>query len=253
MEFENLKYDKKDGIAKITINRPNVMNALTPALLKEMKVAVEDAGKDTNVRVVIITGMGRAFSAGVDLLSLGEIKLKGGAVGPVLDDPARAVIDIIQTIPKVVIAAVNGYCITGALEIVLGCDLIVASENAKFGDTHTRWGLRPSWGMSQRLPRKIGLLKAKEMSFTAELITAKEAERIGLVNMAVAADKMEYIVQQLAEKIIANSADAIAAYKYLYNHGMRGTLENGIELEAKSKFEINDTEERLEKFRKKGT
>jgi len=251
MEYENLIYEKGEGIAKITINRPRVMNALSAVLLAELKAAVEEAGGDDDVRVVVLTGAGRAFSAGVDLVSLGDRKLEAGGAGSILDDPARGVIDAIQTIPKVVIAAVNGYCLTGALEIVLGCDLVVASEEAKFGDTHTRWGLRPSWGMSQRLPRTIGLLKARELSFTAEMITGQEAERIGLANMTVPAEKLEEAVQQLASKIMANSPEAIAAYKQLYNQGWKDTLQKGLELEAKTKFVITDTEERVEKFRKK--
>ena len=251
MKYENVMYEKDEGIAKITINRPKVMNALSPAVLSEIKVAMQEASKDDDVRVVVLTGAGRAFSAGVDLISLEDRRLEGGGIGPILDDPARELINTIQAIPKVVIAMVNGYCLTGALEIVLGCDLIIASEEAKFGDTHTRWGLRPSWGMSQRLPRTIGLLKAKELSFTAEMITAQEAERIGLVNMTVPAEKLEETIQQLARKIMANSLEAIAAYKYLYNRGMRDILEKGLELEAKSEFVITDTEERLERFRKK--
>ena len=251
MEYENLIYEKGEGIAKITIDRPRVMNALSAALLVELKAAVEEAGEDDDVRVVVLTGAGRAFSAGVDLVSLGDRKLEAGGVGSILDGPARDLIDTIQTIPKVVIAAVNGYCLTGALEIVLGCDLVVASEEAKFGDTHTRWGLRPSWGMSQRLPRTIGLLKARELSFTAEMITGQEAERIGLANMTVPAEKLEEAVQQLASKIMANSPEAIAAYKQLYNRGWKDSLREGLELEAKTKFVITDTEERVEKFRKK--
>ena len=251
MEFENLKYDKKDGVARITINRPGAMNALTQMLLKEMKAAVEDAGRDEKIGVVVITGEGRAFSAGVDLKALGERKLEKGKVGPILDDPARDLIETIQTIPKVVIAMVNGYCFTGALEIVLGCDLIIASEDAKFGDTHARWGLRPTWGMSQRLPRTVGMLKARELSFTAEMIDGREAQRIGLVNMVVPADKLEESTTELAKKIMANSPESLAAYKYLYNRGMKLTLEEGLKLEFSSEFDITDTEHRLASFRKK--
>ena len=251
MAYENLIYEKKDGVAKITINRPSVMNALTPTLLSEMKAAVLEAGKDSEVKVIVLTGAGRAFSAGVDLIALGDRKLERGNVGPILDDPARDLIQTIQDVPKVVIAMVNGFCITGAMEIVLGCDLVIAAEEAKFGDTHARWGLRPTWGMSQRLPRAVGMLKAKELSFTADLITGKEAQQLGLVNMAVPADKLEEVVQELIKKLMANSMVSLAAYKYLYNQGNIDTLKNGLELEAKSEFDIKDTEERLAKFRKK--
>lgn len=251
MVYENLIYKKEDGIAKITINRPGVMNALSPAVLLEIKAALQEAGKSDDVGVVVLTGAGRAFSAGIDLKSLGDRRLKGGRIGPILDEPGIDIINTIQAMPKVVIAMVNGYCITGALEIALGCDLIIASEEAVFADTHVRWGIRPSWGMSQRLPRAIGIMKAKELSFTADMITAQEAERIGLINMVVPAEKLEATVQALAKKIMANSLETVAAIKYLYNHGMSDTLEKGLELEAKSEFVIGDTEERLKKFRKK--
>ena len=121
-----------------------------------------------------------------------------GRIGSIFDEAANSVIEAIQAVPKVVIAMVNGHCYTGALEIVLACDLIVASEEARFGDTHVRWGIRPSWGMSQRLPRAVGLLRAKELSFTAEVITARQAEDIGLVNITVAAGKLEETVRELA-------------------------------------------------------
>ena len=251
MAYKNLIFLKEGGIVKIIINRPEVMNALNQTVLLEIRKAIKEASKDRTVGVLVLTGAGRAFSAGVDLVSLGDQKLENGAVGPILDEPARALINTIQEVPKVVIAMVNGYCLTGALEIALACDLIVASEEAMFGDTHTRWGIRPSWGMSQRLQRVVGILKAKELSFSADMITAREAERIGLVNSVIPADKLEESVKQLAEKIIANSLESIAAYKYLYNQGMRDTLESGLELEAKTEFEIRDTEERIGKFRKK--
>ena len=251
MAFENVIYQKENGIARITINRPQAMNALNPATLSEIEAAVRQAGQDKEVGVIVLTGAGRAFSSGVDLISVGDRKLEKGRVGAILDDPARSVINTIQAVPKVVIAMINGYCFTGALEIALGCDLIIASEEAKLGDTHVRWGFRPSWGMSQRLPRAIGLARAKLLSFTAEAITAREAERIGLIHMAVPAEKLAETVQELARKIMANSLETIAAYKYLYNSGFKGTLEKGLALEAKSEFDIMDTEERIKEFRKK--
>jgi enoyl-CoA hydratase len=251
MPYQYITYTREDGVAWLRFNRPEVLNAISPALLSEMKDALEKAGADDEVGVVVLTGEGRAFSAGVDLKSLGDHKLEGGRVGPVLDDPAREMLDIIQTMPKVVIAMVNGYCFTGALEIVLACDLIVAAEEAKLGDTHTRWGIRPSWGMSQRLPLMVGMLKAKELSFTADTITAREAERIGLVNMVVPGDKLETTVKEMTQKILGNSREAIAACKYLYNRSQEDRLRAGLELEARSEFTIGDTEDRLGQFRKK--
>jgi enoyl-CoA hydratase len=249
--YQYLLYATRSGIGKITLNRPQVMNALSPALLKELKEAVNAAGVDPAVKVIVITGAGRAFSSGADLLSLGDQKLVNGRVGAVIDEAANSAIAAIQKVPKTVIAMVNGFCYTGALEIALACDLIVASAEAQFGDTHVRWGFRPSWGMSQRLPRAIGWLKAKEMSFTAEAITARQAENSGLVNITVTADRLEATVAELAGKIMANSLEAVAAYKALYNQSMAETMGKGLEIEAKSEFNISDTESRVNSFRKK--
>lgn len=251
MQFDLLTYEVSDGIATVTLNRPDALNSITPAMLVEIRQAVERAGDDDGVGVIVLTGAGRAFSAGVDLKALGDVTVEGGAVGPILDDPARALIDTLQSVPKAVIAKVNGFCFTGALEIVLGCDIIIAAEEAKLGDTHAKWGLRPTWGMSARLPRAVGLHKAKELSFTAAMITGAEAARIGLVNRAVPMEQLDAEVRGLAEEILANSRDSIAAYKHLYRHGMATTLPNALEVEFGTTFLIADTNERTRQFVKK--
>jgi len=248
MAYENITYHVSGGIGRITFNRPQVMNALTPAMLKELKTAVLEAGKAKDVKVIVLTGAGRAFCAGVDLKAMGDAKLVNGKVGDFLDVPARDLINAIRTVPKVVINLVNGFCFTGALEIMLACDIVIASEDAKIGDTHAKWGLRPTWGMTARLPRRIGYLKAKELSFTAEAITAREAERIGLINLAVPGDKLEEALQDMARKIMGNSAQSIAAYKQLYNANESMTLDKSLELEFGSDFEITDGLERLSAF-----
>jgi enoyl-CoA hydratase len=250
MSYETIIYRKESGICRITMNRPEAMNAITPVMLMELKAAVLEAGKDIDVKVIVITGAGKAFCAGVDLKSLGDRKLERGKVGDILDIPAREMIQALRAVPKTVIALVNGFCFTGALEIMLGCDIVLASESAKIGDTHAKWGLRPTWGMSARLPRRVGFLKARELSFTADAITAREAERIGLVNMAVPSEKLEETLKEMAQKIMANSQQSIAAYKHLYNTNESMPLDRSLELEFCSEFDINDTGERLEQFRK---
>ena len=250
MAYETILYQAAGGVARITMNRPEAMNAITPTMLKELKAAVQAAAKAEEVRVVVLTGAGRAFCAGVDLKALGEIILTGGKVGDILDIPARELIDAIRSVPKPVIALVNGFCFTGALEIMLACDLVIASVQAKIGDTHAKWGLRPTWGMSARLPRRVGFLKAKELSFTADAITAQEAERIGLVNLACPADKLEETLEAMVKRIMANSPQSIAAYKQLYNTNEAMTLDQGLALEFGSEFPISDTEERLKGFKK---
>lgn len=248
MAYESITYHVSAGIGRITFNRPQVMNALTPAMLKEIKNAVLEAGKDHDVKVIVLTGAGRAFCAGVDLKAMGDAKLVNGKVGDFLDVPARELIVTIRSVPKVVINLINGFCFTGALEIMLACDIVIASEDAKIGDTHAKWGLRPTWGMSARLPRRVGYLKAKELSFTAEAISAGEAERIGLINLAVPGDKLEEALQTMAKKIMGNSAQSIAAYKKLYNANENMTLDKSLELEFVSDFEITDSLDRLMKF-----
>jgi enoyl-CoA hydratase/carnithine racemase len=249
MSYQYLIVETNSGLTQISINRPQIMNALSPASLAELKKAVLEAGQNPQTAVIVITGAGKAFAAGADLQSLDQ-KLENGRVGAVIDEAANSVIEAIQSTPKVVIAMVNGHCYTGALEIVLACDLIVASENARFGDTHVRFGLRPSWGMSQRLPRAVGYYKAKELSFTARIIDAREAERIGLVNQTVPADKLAERVRELASEIQANSLEAVAAYKSLYNQSMRGTMAQGLEMERTRGFSISDTTARIDSFRK---
>ncbi len=250
MPYETLITQKEAGIGKIIINRPEAMNAITPGMLKELKAAVLEAGKDDDVKVIVLTGAGKAFCAGVDLKALGDRKLLRGKVGDILDVPARELINAIRAVPKVVIALVNGFCFTGAMEIMLGCDLVIAAEEAKIGDTHAKWGLRPTWGMSARLPRRVGFLKARELSFTADAIGGKEAERIGLVNMAVPLEKLEEALQTVARKIMANSPQSIKAYKHLYNTNESLPLDKSLKLEFGSEFDITDTEQRLASFHK---
>jgi len=250
MDFENIILERKDGIARIKLNRPDALNALDVATLLEIQRALEDIRNDESIGVVVLTGVGRAFSAGVDLKSIGGLKLEGGNVGGEINAAARGVIQTMEELPKPIIAMVNGFCLTGALEIAMGCDMIIASENSRFGDTHVRWGFRPTWGLSQKLPRAVGIMKAKELSFTAEMISAVEAERIGLVNRVVSAEELEPTVEALAQTILRNSRDAIAAYKALMNRGFREDLATGLKVEAETSFVINDTEERIKEFRK---
>ncbi len=250
MAYETVIYQKEAGIGRIIFNRPQAMNAITPTMLKELREAVLEAGRDNDVKVVVLTGTGKAFCAGVDLKALGSGTLDRGKVGDILDIPARALIDAMRGLPKPVIALLNGFCFTGGLEIMLACDIVIAAEEAKIGDTHAKWGIRPTWGMSARLPRRVGFIKARELSYTADSITGKEAERIGLVNVAVPLDKLEEALQTMAKKIMANSPQSVAAYKELYNANESMVLQGALELEFNTEFDISDTLERLSGFKK---
>lgn len=243
-----LRYDVSDGVATVTLNRPDALNALTPQMLEALAEAMELAAKDDTIRVVVLTGEGRAFSAGVDLKALGGRPIVNGKVGDVLDVPARRAIDAMTTMSKPVIAKVNGHCFTGALELVLGCDLIYTHEKAKFGDTHAKWGVRPTWGMSQRMPRQASVAVARELALTARTFSGAEAVTWGLFNASVAVDELDAHVDNIIASILDNSADVIAAYKDLWRRSADVALVEGLEIEADNEYDIRDTAARLKGF-----
>ena len=246
MSYQTIIFDKADGIARITLNRPQVLNALSSGLFSELKAALGEASDDDSIGVVVITGAGRAFSAGVDIKTTDPET--GKRVAP-SNEQAREVIDIIEALEKPVIAAVNGHCLTGALELATACDIIIASDKAMFGDTHARWGLTPTWNGSQRLPRLIGALKAKEMFFTGDILSAAEAERIGLVNQVVPHEKLHEAVDEMAAKILAGSRETIRIEKSLINRSLKMTYAEGVALERReSHGHTADTDARLDIF-----
>lgn len=250
MDYQEIRVSASEGVVTLTLNRPQALNAITPTMLKEAKRAIDAAGADADVRAIVITGEGRAFSAGVDLKALNEVKLEAGAVGGVLDEPARALIESIRRAPKPVIAKVNGFCFTGALELALACDLMVVANEAKLGDTHAKWGLRPTWGMSARLPAAVGLARAKELSFTARTLTGADAAALGMANRAVPLAELDAAVEGLLAEILPNSAGSIAAYKALYNDGAAAGVQQAVAHEETSQFTIEDTTDRLAEFLK---
>jgi enoyl-CoA hydratase/carnithine racemase len=244
-----IRTDVAGAVATITLSRPEALNAITREMLEELKTALDEATRSDVIRVVVLTGAGRAFSAGVDLKALGQRSLEGGAVGDFLDLPAREVIDRLTKMPQVVIARVNGFCFTGALELALACDLIVVATEARLGDTHAKWGLRPTWGMSQRLIRAVGISRARELSFTARTFSGSEAAAWGLANRAVPLAELDATVNELAELVVANSPGSIASYKDLYRRALNSSLEDGIRYEAETTYPIDDTEARVASFR----
>lgn len=249
MAYQDIIYTAEGAVARIKFNRPSVMNALSPNLVQELLDATKKIALDDAIKVMIVSGEGRAWSAGVDLQAL-NASIQGGqfSADQILKDGLEF-IHIIQTMPKVAIAQVNGFCFTGALEFMLAFDLAYAAEEAKIGDTHSKWGIAPKWGMTQRLPQKVGILKAREMSFTAKSISGKEAEKISLVNRAVPLEQLESAVNQVVEQILSNSAQGIAAMKELYYKGMHTTLKEGLEIESDAHYIINDRQEFLQGFK----
>ena len=244
-----VRLDIDGPIATVTMDRPAALNAITPTMLEQLADAFDTVAADDAVRVAILTGEGRAFSAGVDLKALGGKELPGGLVGDFLDVPARRLIQRLVTMPKVVIARVNGFCFTGALELALACDLVVVAEEAKLGDTHAKFGLRPTWGMSQRLVRAVGITRARWLSYTARTFSGAEAAEWGIAAQAVPADQLDETTDAMAQAIAANSAGSLAAYKDLYRHALDSGLADGLAYEAATAYPIDDTEERVSGFR----
>ncbi|MDO8490541.1 MAG: enoyl-CoA hydratase/isomerase family protein [Dehalococcoidia bacterium] len=242
MSFQTINVQKKNSVARITLNRPQAMNAINLDVVTELREALLDIKKDDGIRVVVITGAGKAFCAGADLKAGPE------GVGKIVSQ-GKKTYQAIEDLDRPVIAAVNGYCITGGMELAMSCDIIIASENAIFWDTHGRVGAVPGWGGSQRLPRIVGIMKAKEMFFASEPITAREAERLGLVNHVVPAEQLDAAVQEMSDKIIANSGAAVAWMKSLVNQGSRLNLDAALRLEPDMEIATPDAPERMRAFR----
>lgn len=248
MTTSQISVEREDRRVTIVLDRPEALNAITPTMLQELEQVLTDLASDGSVAVVVLTGRGRAFSAGVDLKVLQGSGLRDGEVGGSLNGPARRVTHALSTMPKPVIAAINGFCFTGALELALACDLIVVAAEAKLGDTHAKWGLRPTWGMSQRLPQLVGLARARELSYTARTFTGTEAAEMGLAVRAVPAAELDAAVAELAGQLAANSPGSIAAYKDLYRVAGERGLEEGLRYEYGTDYAISDSAERLSGF-----
>ena len=241
---------QSDAIATITLDRQEALNALTPSLLSELADTLDTVANDSSVRVVVLTGAGRAFSAGVDLKALAEEPPEDGDVSGALNNPARKACDALSQMPKVTIARVNGFCFTGALELALACDLMVTAEEAKLGDTHAKWGLRPTWGMSARLMRTVGPVRARELSYTARTFTGREAYEFGIASHCVPLDDLDATVLELATAISANSPESIAAYKDLYLNQQQVGVIDGLSFEYSTMYPMGDAGGRLDGFGK---
>lgn len=190
--------DDKDGVARLTLNRPEKLNALTPATFAELRAHIDAIAADEGVGCVVLAGAGRSFCAGNDLNAI-----RAGERSPGNFDAET--IDALEALPQPTIAQIHGHCVTGGLELALGCDLLITAESTRFGDTHGQWGLVPIWGMSVRLPERVGRSRAKELMFTARRIDGTEAARIGLADRCVPDDALEGAVADLAAEIAANS------------------------------------------------
>jgi len=241
IEFKNTLYEKNEGIATITMNRPDTLNALNQETINEISARIEDAEKDENIRVIVITGAGdRAFSAGADLRMM---KGAGAVKGAELSRMGQRLTTQVEACGKPIIAAINGYALGGGIELAMACDIRIASENAQIGQPEINVGLVPGWGGTQRLPRLVGKGIAKEMIFTGKRIDAKTAERYGLVNLVVSPDQLQAKVKELAVELTGKPPIAIRFCKKLINDSTDTHPEAGLMEEAEAFGLVASTED----------
>lgn len=217
--------ERTGGITQVTLNRPDALNALSIALRNRIAEVFDEIANDGTSEVVILTGAGRAFTVGLDLKEL------GGEIDASAEHSSRNLSDAIGELSIPVIGAVNGFAITGGFEIALMCDFLIASPEARFADTHARVGVVPGWGLSQRLPRLIGINRAKELSLTGNYLDAETAERWGLVNRVVPSEELLPHCTQLAQDILSTEPVTRSEIKRIMDAGWHSTLAEGLATE----------------------
>jgi enoyl-CoA hydratase len=229
-----LLVEKKDGIATLTLNRPKAMNALSRELLSCIGRTFTDLREDKETGVVILTGAGRAFCAGLDLKELSE---QGVADRETEASDTLDTIDILYGFDRPIIGAINGTAITGGFELALACDFLIASTEARFADTHARVGVLPGWGMSQKLSRMIGIGRAKELSFTGNYLSADQALAWGLVNRVVEPDDLLPVCRTLAAEILSCVPGLVSSYKRVIDEGYGMPLSEALRMERETSRE----------------
>lgn len=241
--FETIKYETKDGIVLITVNRPQALNALNPQVLDELYKAFEQFEADESADVAILTGEGRSFVAGADIVAMSTMStLEGRNLGI----KGHKLMNYMENIEKPIIAAVNGFALGGGCELAMACDIRVASSKAKFGQPEVGLGIIPGFGGTQRLPRLVGRGMAKYLIFTADTIDAQEALRIGLVEKVVEPDALMDEVCGIAKKISAKAQLAIGLAKSAINDGYNLDMKIASKIEIESFGQLFSTEDQKE-------
>ena len=237
-----VEVEQSGAVCFIRLNRPDALNAFRPEMLDELARLLGLIEKDLSIVVVILEGKGKAFSAGVDLKVLQGIDPKGGKVGDLFDEPARAAYTAIRDCRCPVIAKVHGACFTGALEMALHCDFVLTTKDTKFGDT---------WGMTQTLSQAVGIRRAKELSYTARTFLGAEAVELGIANQALETrEELDQVTLDCAESIARNSRSALGAIKDLYRLSEEAlSMPDALSAELAREYpDIDDTSERLGEF-----
>lgn len=230
MSDSNLVLVEKDnGVTTVTMNRPEALNALSTELRQAIVRTFRELKDDPDTEVVILTGAGRAFTAGLDLKELGGETADGHAAGQAVNDTDLG--EALHGFGKPIIGAINGFAITGGFELALMCDILVCAQGARFADTHARVGVVPGWGLSQRLPRLIGLPRAKELSLTGNFLTAERAYEWGMVNRVVPAAELLTACMQIARDILTTEPVTRATVQRIMDEGWNSTLGEGMAIE----------------------
>ncbi|SDY81448.1 enoyl-CoA hydratase [Proteiniborus ethanoligenes] len=228
MEYKNLILKKEGNVCFLSINRPNALNALNTQVLEELSIAIDEVEKDQDVYVLIITGEGKAFVAGADIV---EMKEKNAAEARTFSQLGIEIFRKLELMEKPVIAAVNGFALGGGCELAMSADIRIAGEKAKFGQPEVGLGITPGFAGTQRLSRLVGTAKAKELIFTADIISAHEAERIGLVNKVVPQEELLSTALEMGNKIASKGQLAVRYSKAAINRGIETDIETGMTIE----------------------
>ncbi|HOK06779.1 MAG TPA: enoyl-CoA hydratase-related protein [Syntrophales bacterium] len=247
MEFKNLLYELDGGVVTITINRPKALNALNSEVMGEINAAVTACGKDDAVKAVIITGAGeKSFVAGADISQMVDMKPQQAMA---FMEFGIETFRLIETLPKPVIAAVNGFALGGGTELAMSCDFRFASENARFGQPEILIGLIPGWGGTQRLARLVGMGRAKELIMAGDQINAQRAYEIGLVNKVFPLDQLLPETKKFAAKLATLPGFALKMAKHAINFGYDLALDNAMRLETQCCAQCFSTDDQKEGMR----
>jgi enoyl-CoA hydratase len=248
LEYEFLQYAREDGICTVTVNRPAALNALNERVINEVYELFKQIEADPDVRVVIITGSGKAFVAGADV---GEMRTQSSVQIAHFVAAMRRAGDLIYSLSKPVIAAINGFALGGGCELAMCCDLRIASEGARFGQPEINLGVIPGFGGTQRLARLVGVARAKELIYTGDMIDAKTALAMGLVNKVVPPENLMPEARALAQKMLSKSSIALSLAKKAINSGLEANLATGLDLEGECfalSFTTEDQKEGMAAF-----
>ena len=251
-EYTNIIYEKKEKVATIILNRPKALNALSIALLAEVHDALEDAERDADIHVIVITGAGdRAFAAGADIPEIQKLSPIGARnYSLLLQEHTR----YMERIGKPIIAKINGFCLGGGQELTMACDFRIASDKARFGQPEINLGVIPGAGGTQRLTRLVGKTKAMEIDMLGDQIDANEAYRLGLVNKVVPAEGLDKVVDEVVQKLLSKSPAVLGIIKLAVNKGIEMDLDRALYYEAEcfgSALATEDSKEGTKAFLEK--